>query len=281
MVAFIDAHRALRSRADLRGAADRSVDLLRAEGAPADPRAGRRGPSAIGPAAGDRASVAGHRRVYGAKKVWKQVHRETIPVARCTVARLMRAQGLRGVVRGRRVRTTIPERWRSGRGSGAAAVHGDAAESAVGVGSDVRGDVARLRVRRLRHRRVLPPDRGLARGAARCAAIWRSTRWSRRCTIGRLDGPLVHHSDRGVQYLSIRYTDRLAEAGIEPSVGSRGDSYDNALAETVIGLYKTEVIQRRAVARPRRCRVRDARVGGVVQHPAADGTAGVRPPGGV
>ena len=56
---------------------------------------------------------------------------------------------------------------------------------------------------------------------------------------------LVHHSDRGVQYLSIRYSDRLDEAGIEPSVGSRGDSYDNALAETVIGLYKTEVIRRR------------------------------------
>ena len=55
----------------------------------------------------------------------------------------------------------------------------------------------------------------------------------------------MHHSDRGVQYLSIRYTERLAEAGIEPSVGSRGDSYDNALAESVIGLFKTEVIRRR------------------------------------
>ncbi len=59
-----------------------------------------------------------------------------------------------------------------------------------------------------------------------------------------LDGPLVHHSDRGGQYLSIRYSERLAEAGIEPSVGSRGDSYDNALAETIIGLFKTEVIHR-------------------------------------
>jgi len=56
---------------------------------------------------------------------------------------------------------------------------------------------------------------------------------------------LVHHSDRGVQYLSIRYTERLAEAGIEPSVGSVGDSYDNALAETIIGLFKTEVIRQR------------------------------------
>jgi len=60
-----------------------------------------------------------------------------------------------------------------------------------------------------------------------------------------LDGGLVHHSDRGVQYVSIKYSERLAEAGIEPSVGSVGDSYDNALAETVIGLFKTEVIHRR------------------------------------
>ena len=72
-------------------------------------------------------------------------------------------------------------------------------------------------------------------------------RWSRRSTIAAATAPaaLVHHSDRGTQYLSMRYTERLADAGIAPSVGSRGDSYDNALAESVIGLYKTEVIQRR------------------------------------
>ncbi len=64
--------------------------------------------------------------------------------------------------------------------------------------------------------------------------------WSRRDTEG-----LVHHSDRGCQYLSVRYTERLAQAGIEASVGSRGDSYDNALAETINGLYKAEVIYRR------------------------------------
>ncbi|CDI01107.1 transposase (fragment) [Candidatus Competibacter denitrificans Run_A_D11] len=61
-----------------------------------------------------------------------------------------------------------------------------------------------------------------------------------------LDQGLIHHSDRGVQYVSIRYTERLAEAGIEPSVGSVGDSYDNALAETINGLYKTEVIHRQS-----------------------------------
>ena len=80
---------------------------------------------------------------------------------------------------------------------------------------------------------------------------------------------LVHHSDRGSQYLSFRYTDRLADAGIDPSVGSVGDSYDNALAESVIGLYKTEVIRRRGpVAAPRGRGVRDARLGRLVQQPA-------------
>src|SRR5213079_2850930 len=79
----------------------------------------------------------------------------------------------------------------------------------------------------------------------RCAVISPSTRWTRRSTIVRSQcSRLIHHSDRGVQYVSIRYTDRLAAAGIEPSVGSTGDSYDNALAESVIGLYKTEVIRR-------------------------------------
>src|SRR5213594_11328 len=80
----------------------------------------------------------------------------------------------------------------------------------------------------------------------RCAATWPSMRWSRRSTIAPLARrPLVHHSDRGVQYLSIRYTERLAQAGIEPSVGSTGDSHDSALAESVIGLFKTEEIHRR------------------------------------
>ena len=83
-------------------------------------------------------------------------------------------------------------------------------------------------------------------------------------------GHLVHHSDRGTQYWSIRYTERLAEAGIERSVGSVGDSYDNALAETVIGLFKTEVIRSSwAMEEHRSSRVRDARVGGLVQQPAA------------
>ncbi len=95
------------------------------------------------------------------------------------------------------------------------------------------------------------------------------------------DAPLVHHSDRGSQYLAIRYTERLPEAGIEPSVGSRGDAYDNALAETMNGLYKTEVIYISARGGARRRRVRDARMGGVVQYAAFDGTARLRAAGGV
>ena len=80
---------------------------------------------------------------------------------------------------------------------------------------------------------------------------------------------LIHHSDRGVQYMSIRYKERLAEAGIEPSVGSVGDSYDNALAETIIGLFKTEVIRQRGLARDRGRRTGDARVGRLVQSSTA------------
>jgi putative transposase len=84
-------------------------------------------------------------------------------------------------------------------------------------------------------------------------------------------GGLVHHSDRGSQYLSIKYTERLAEAGVEPSVGSVGDSYDNALAETINGLYKAEVIHRRGPWRTRGRRVRDPGMDGLVQQPTAPG----------
>ena len=189
-----------------------------------------------------------NREVYGVRKVWKQLTREGYPVARCTVARLMRRLGLAGVVRGRRFTVTT------------------------------RPDTAAMR----------PPDLVTRQFKAQrpnqlwvadltYVATWRGfvyvafviDAFSRRIVGWRassslrsdlaLDAleqalydrpiiqaePLVHHSDRGVQYLSIRYTERLAEAGIEPSVGSTGDSYDSALAKTVIGLFKTEEIHRR------------------------------------
>ena len=169
-------------------------------------------------------------------------------VARCTVARLMRRMGLHGVVRGREVRTTVSNP------AGACPLdrvnrqfQAPTPEPALGLGLHLRRDLAGLRLRGLRHRRLRPAHRRLAGQPDRCTPASCSTRWSRLCTSvsPAQGGGLVHHSDRGSQYVSIRYTERLAEAGIEPSVGSVGDSYDNALAETINGLYKTEVIRRR------------------------------------
>ena len=185
-----------------------------------------------------------NRRVYGARKVWRQLHREGIDAARCTVERLMREMGLQGVVRGRAPRTTIPDKasirpvdlvqrkftadepnqlWVA-----------DLTYVATWIGFVYVAfiiDVFSRKIVGWRVSRSLRSD--LALDALEQAL------YSRRHT-----GNLIHHSDRGVQYVSIRYTERLAEAGIEPSVGSVGDSYDNALAESVIGLYKTEVIYR-------------------------------------
>ena len=154
--------------------------------------------------------------------------------------------GLQGVVRGRKFKKTTIADEAAERPADLVQrdFTADRPEPAVGGGPDLRGDLGGVRLRGVRHRRLLAQDRGLARvelaaerPGARCpgAGALRSARHST---------SLVHHSDRGVQYLSIRYTERLAEAGIEPSVGSVGDSYDNALAETIIGLYKTEVIRR-------------------------------------
>jgi transposase InsO family protein len=183
-------------------------------------------------------------RVYGARKVWRQLNREGIPVARCTVERLMRQMGLQGVVRGRRCRTTIAD---------------DAAKRPA--------DLVQRAFTATRPNQLWVADitfiatwRGLVYAAfvidvfARRIVGWRV--WNSLKTDlvldaleqalyarGNTDG-LSHHSDRGSQYLSIRYSERLAEVGIESSVGSVGDSYDNALAETIIGLYKTEVIHR-------------------------------------
>lgn len=183
-----------------------------------------------------------NRRVYGAKKVWKQLNREAIPVARCTIARLMQGMGLRGVVRGRRVKTTIPavvgERPRDLVERNFTATRpnqlwvADLTYIATWRGFAYVAFVIDAFARRIVGWRAASSLRSdLALDALEQALYDRET-----------DGDLIHHSDRGGQYLAIRYTERLAEAGIESSVGSRGDSYDNALAETVIGLYKTELI---------------------------------------
>jgi transposase InsO family protein len=183
--------------------------------------------------------------VYGAKKVWKQMNREGFDVARCTVARLMRDLGLRGVVNGKTIRTTIPD------------------SSASRPLDLVDRDFTASRPNELwvADFTYVATWRGFVYVAfvidvfSRMIVGWRASSsprtdlvldaleqalFSRSGTEG-----LVHHSDRGGQYLSIRYTERLAEAGMERSVGSIGDSYDNALAEAVIGLFKKEVIRRK------------------------------------
>ena len=186
--------------------------------------------------------------VYGADKVWRQLNREGVVVARCTVERLMRRQGLRGVMRGKVVRTTI---------------------------SDSKAPCPLDRVNRQfkaeRPNQLWVSDftyvstwQGWLYVAfvidvfARRIVGWRVSSSMHtdfvldaleQALYARQPNPeeaLIHHSDRGSQYVSIRYSERLAEAGIEPSVGSKGDSYDNALAETINGLYKAKMIHRRA-----------------------------------
>jgi len=185
--------------------------------------------------------------VYGVRKVWRQLQREGYDIARCTVARLMRMMGLQGIIRGEPVKTTV---------------------------SDKAAPCPLDRVNR--HFKAPAPNmlwlsdftyvatwQGFVYVAfvidafARRIVGWRASRTAQAgFVLEALDqalhdrrpihrGGLIHHSDRGVQYVSIKYSERLAEAGIEPSVGSVGDSYDNALAETINGLYKAEVIHRR------------------------------------
>ena len=187
----------------------------------------------------------GNFQVYGVRKVWRQLRREGIGVARCTVGRLMRTMGLRGVVRGKAIRTTVSDK--------AAPCPLDR------VNRDFKAP--RPNVLWVADFTYVATWTDFVHVAfvvdafARRIVGWRV---SRSATAGfvldaleqalharrPVEGGLVHHSDRGVQYVSITYTERLAEAGIAPSVGSVGDSYDNALAETVIGLFKTEVIRR-------------------------------------
>lgn len=184
--------------------------------------------------------------VYGVRKVWRQMRREGFDVARCTVARLMRQMGLKGVVRGRSVRTTISDRSapcpldRVNRQFKAPAPNmlwvSDFTYVATWAGFVYVAFVIDVFARRIVGWRVSRS----ARADFVLDALEQALHDRRPI---RQDG-LVHHSDRGVQYVSIKYTERLAEAGIEPSVGSVGDSYDNALAETINGLFKAEVIHR-------------------------------------
>jgi putative transposase len=178
--------------------------------------------------------------------VWRQLHREGISVARCTVERLMGELGLQGMRRGKPRRTTTPD------------------PAATRPADLVDRDFSATRPNQLwvADLTSVATWSGFVYVAvvidafSRFLVGWQASRslrtdlaldalemaiWARR---GDLEG-LIHHSDRGSQYLAIRYTERLAEAGAVTSVGSRGDSYDNALAETIIGLYKTELVRQR------------------------------------
>src|SRR6056297_1795499 len=185
--------------------------------------------------------------VYGVRKVWRQLGREGIVVARCTVARLMREMGLQGAVRGKTVRTTISDkaapcpRDKVNREFRAPAPNrlwvSDFTYVATWAGFVYVAFVIDVFARRIVGWRV-----SRTAHANFVLDALEQALHDRRPVRG---GGLVHHSDRGSQYVSIKYTERLAEAGIEPSVGSVGDSYDNALAETINGLFKAEVIHRR------------------------------------
>lgn len=180
---------------------------------------------------------------YGVRKTWKQLNREHIRVAKCTVRRLMRQMGLRGYIRGKRFKTTVPD-----------------------TGAVRPADLVERQFIATRPNQLWVADftyvatwRGLVFVAfvidvcSRMIVGWRvASTMKTELVLDALEQALharadtdglIHHSDRGSQYLSIRYSERLAEAGIQASVGSTGDSYDNALAKSIIGLYKTEVIR--------------------------------------
>ena len=185
-------------------------------------------------------------RVYGVRKVWRQLGRDGISVARCTVARLMHRMGLEGVVRGKAAKTTIRDRARPCPADRVNRRFQAPRPNALWVSdftyvASWAGFVYVAFVIDAFARRIVGWRVSRSAHAGFVLDALEQALYERR----PVQGGLVHHSDRGVQYVSIKYTERLAEAGIEPSVGSVGDSYDNALAETVIGLYKTEVIRRR------------------------------------
>jgi transposase InsO family protein len=187
-----------------------------------------------------------NRQVYGADKVWRQLAREGMTAARCTVERLMRRLGLRGVMRGKVMRTTISDR--------------NAPRPLDKVNRQFRAEPPnQLWVSDFTYVSMWQGWRYVAfiiDVFARRIVGWRVSNSMRTDFVldaleqalyarqPERDRSLIHHSDRGSQYVSLRYSERLAEAGIEPSVGSKGDSYDNALAETINGLYKAEVIHR-------------------------------------
>lgn len=185
-------------------------------------------------------------KVYGADKIWMKLNRDGITVARCTVERLMRQLGIKGAARGGKHRTTLPA-------TDGAARPADLVDRRFNAPAPNRLWVADLTYVSTRSgtcyvsfivdcyaRTIVGWQASHSLRTDLCLDALEQAVWARQAE--GLDG-LVHHSDQGVQYLSIRYTERVADAGAVTSVGNRGDSYDNALAESVIGLYKTELVR--------------------------------------
>jgi transposase InsO family protein len=187
-------------------------------------------------------------RVYGADKIWKQMNREGLSIARCTVERLMKRLGLHGVRRGKVVRTTVSDMKapcpldRVNRQFKAERPNQLWVSDFTYV-STWQGWLYVAFVIDVYARRIVGWRVSSSRHTDFVLDALEQALYARQ---PERDGALTHHSDRGSQYVSIRYSERLSEAGIEPSVGSKGDSYDNALAETINGLYKAEVIHRRS-----------------------------------
>jgi len=183
--------------------------------------------------------------VYGARKIWHQLNREGIMIARCTVERLMRSMGLQGAVRGKVKRTTIPSKENQDLSDLVCRNFSATRPNQLWVAdftyvSTWIGFVFVAFIIDVFSRMIV----GWRTATSMCADLTldalEQAIWAR-----DINGRLIHHSDHGSQYLAIRYSERLAEAGIEASVGSVGSAYDNALAETINGLYKTEVIRKR------------------------------------
>jgi putative transposase len=187
--------------------------------------------------------------VYGARKVWLALNREGVPVARCTVERLMRELGLAGARRGKPKRTTVADP--------AAARPADLVKRRFSPPAPDRlwvadftyvptwaGMVYVAFVIDAYSRRILGWRAATSMRTSLVLDALEQALWARRDGRGSLAG-LVHHTDAGSQYTSTAFTERLATAGAQPSVGTAGDAYDSALAESVIGLYKTELIKPR------------------------------------
>ena len=187
--------------------------------------------------------------IYGPRKVWLQLNREGVPVARCTVERLMKTLGLKGIRRGKRWKTTVADPAAARPADLVQRRFSPLAPNVLWVAdftyvASWSGMVYVAFVLDAYSRRILGWRAATSMKTGLVLDALEQALWTRHREGVELAG-LIHHTDAGSQYTSIRFTERLTAEGISPSIGTVGDAYDNALAETVIGLYKTELIKPR------------------------------------